>query len=100
MSWRVWRGGERRAIEIVGRVMTEGVCGECEQRGAQWTMRVRLSPWSQCGCAPTLEPLEILHEGDVDALLDWQRAWPPGLEVRARVRPGPVPMTARLVARL
>lgn len=98
MVVRGWRGGYRRAFEVVGRVTDEGVCGECVHAGDRWTMRARLAPWAQVGYAPTHEPLEIVCEGDVDALRDWQRRWPPDRDVRARVRPGVSPMTARLLA--
>ena len=91
------RGLRRRAMEVVGRVTDEGVCGECACPGGRWTMRARLSPWREVGCASTDEPLEIVDEGGVDALVEWQRRWSPGRVVRARVRPS-APMTARLVA--
>ena len=95
MSTRLWRG---RAIEVAGRIAEEGVCGECTRPGGRWTIRARLTPWAQRGCAPTAEPLEILHEGPREVLAELQRRWPPGHAARARVRPAAAPMTAWLVA--
>jgi hypothetical protein len=93
-----WRARQRRVIEVVGVVAEEGVCGECIDGEERWTIHARLTPWSQIGCAPTPEPLEIVHEGARDALCELQRHWPPGHEVRVRVSPSTSPLTARLVA--
>jgi hypothetical protein len=92
------RGGRFRGMDVVGRIADEGVCGECVGADGRWTIRARLTPWSQVGCAPTFEPLEIVHEGSRDALVELQRRWLPGREVRLRVRPEAVALRARLVA--
>jgi hypothetical protein len=92
------RGRRFRAVEVVGRIAEEGVCGECVGTDGRWTIRARLTPWSQVGCAPTIEPLEILHEGSRDALVELQQRWSPGREVRLRVRPEAASLRARLVA--
>ena len=93
-----WRGMRGRVIEVVGFVAEEGVCGECVRPDGPWTIRARLTPWSQRGCALTREPLEIVHEGGRDALVELQRRWPPGQRVRARVSPYPSSLAARLFA--
>jgi hypothetical protein len=89
--------GGGRVIEVAGRITEEGVCAERLPRDAQWTVRARLSPWAESGGMPTREPLEIVHRAPTAALQALQRAWPPGADVRVRVRLSGASLRAELV---
>lgn len=87
----------RSHFAVSGRLAPEGVCGEREGAGPGWTIRLRLTPWAEVGCAPSAEPLEIQLQGSRARLLELQRRCVPGSEVRALVRPGERPLKAELV---
>lgn len=87
MRWLRWRRATRWIeTEVIGRLSDEGVCGERLPPSAEWTIRARLVFWATPGCAPTPEPLEIVHRGSLEELHAMQRRWVPGCEVRVRVR--------------
>lgn len=98
MDWRRWFGGA--AVAVTGTVGPEGVCGERRAGDAAWTIRVRLAPWAQRGCAFTDAPLELTRRGDEACLRALQARWRPGRQVAARVRFGRRPLRATLVEAL
>ncbi|GGZ65180.1 hypothetical protein GCM10008101_18690 [Lysobacter xinjiangensis] len=81
---------------VQGTVGPEGVCAWRRAGERRWTARLRLSPWSTVGHAPTEVPLDIEWEASPAALRRLQRRWRPGATVRlwVRIRAG------RLEARL
>lgn len=96
MNWRRWFGLARARVS--GTVAPEGVCGERAAGDDEWTIRVRLAPWAQLGCAPTQAPLELVLRGDTARLHALQARWRPGAQAAAQVRFGRRPLRARVVA--
>ena len=92
LGW--WRA---RGIDVAGFVTEEGVCAERAPGDAAWTLRMRLSPWSQVGAALTDEALEIEWQAGTVALAIAQRDWAPGCHVRARVRLADAELRATLL---
>jgi len=71
---------------VQGMVAAEGVCAYRRSGEQRWTARLRLSPWSTIGHAPTDVPLDIEWRTSPAGLRRLQRRWPPGATIRVWVR--------------